>query len=154
MCVLSCSSCVQFFATLWTVACQTPPCMEFSKQEYWSELPFSFPGESPQSRDQTWVSRIAGRFFSIWATREALNYRLVSLSSSHFTRLMACHTFFNNGTFFKRWGYWTTLPASWEFYMQVKKQQLELDMEQWTGSKLGKKGIRQGCILSPCLFNL
>ena len=38
--------------------------------------------------------------------------------------------------------------------MQVKKQQLDLDMEQWTGSKLGKKGICQGCILSPCLFNL
>ena len=36
--------------------------------------------------------------------------------------------------------------------MQVKKQQLELDMEQQTGSKLGKK-IHQG-ILSPCLFNL
>ena len=35
--------------------------------------------------------------------------------------------------------------------MQVKKQQLELDMVQWTGSKLGKD---QGCILSPCLFNL
>ena len=33
--------------------------------------------------------------------------------------------------------------------MQVKKQQLEPDVEQWTGSKLGK-----GCILSPCLFNL
>ena len=33
--------------------------------------------------------------------------------------------------------------------MQVKKEQLELDMEQQTGSKLGK-----GCILSPCLFNL
>ena len=36
--------------------------------------------------------------------------------------------------------------------MQVKKQQLELDMEQQTGSKSGK-GVRQACILSPCLFN-
>ena len=36
--------------------------------------------------------------------------------------------------------------------MQVRKQQLELDMEQQTGSKIGK-GVRQGCILSPCLFN-
>ena len=35
-----------------------------------------------------------------------------------------------------------TLPASWEIYMQVKKQQLELDMEQWTGSKLGKEYIK------------
>ena len=38
--------------------------------------------------------------------------------------------------------------------MQVRKQQLELDMEQWTGSKLGKEYIGQGYILSPCLFNL
>ena len=37
--------------------------------------------------------------------------------------------------------------------MQVRKQQLELDMVQQTGSKIGK-GILQGCILSPCLFNL
>ena len=35
--------------------------------------------------------------------------------------------------------------------MQVRKQQLELDMEQQTDS-IGK-GVRQGCILSPCLFN-
>ena len=35
----------------------------------------------------------------------------------------------------KRWIYQTTLPASWETYMQVNKQQLELDMEQQTGSK-------------------
>ena len=37
--------------------------------------------------------------------------------------------------------------------MQVKKQQLELDMEQQTGSKSGKEYVCQGCILSPCLFN-
>ena len=38
--------------------------------------------------------------------------------------------------------------------MQVKKQQLELDMEFWTDwFKIGKK-VRQGCMLSPCLFNL
>ena len=37
--------------------------------------------------------------------------------------------------------------------MQVRKQQLELDMEQQTGFQIGK-GVCQGCILSPCLFNL
>ena len=36
--------------------------------------------------------------------------------------------------FWKRWEYQTTWPASWETYMQVRKQQLELDMEQQTGS--------------------
>ena len=36
--------------------------------------------------------------------------------------------------------------------MQVKKQQLEQDLKQWTGSKL--KGLCKGCILLPCLFNL
>ena len=36
--------------------------------------------------------------------------------------------------------------------MQARKQQLELDMEQQTGSQIGK-GVRQGCILSPCFFN-
>ena len=38
--------------------------------------------------------------------------------------------------------------------MQVKKQQLEPDMEQWTDWFQIGKGICQGCILSPCLFNL
>ena len=44
--------------------------------------------------------------------------------------------------FFKRWEYQTTWPASWEICMQVKKQQLELDMEQQNGSKLGKEYIK------------
>ena len=38
--------------------------------------------------------------------------------------------------------------------MQVRKQQLVLDLEQQTGSKSGKDLERQGCILSPCLFNV
>ena len=37
--------------------------------------------------------------------------------------------------------------------MQVKKQQLELDMKQWTWFQIGE-GVCQGCILSPCLFSL
>ena len=41
----------------------------------------------------------------------------------------------NYGKFFKRWEYQTTWPAPWEICMQVMKQQLELDMEQQTGSK-------------------
>ena len=48
----------------------------------------------------------------------------------------------NCGKFFKTWEYQTTLPASSETCMQVKKQQLELDMEQWTGSKLGKAYVK------------
>ena len=42
------------------------------------------------------------------------------------------------GKLLRRWEYQTTWPASWEICMQVKKQQLELDMEQWTGSISGK----------------
>ena len=38
--------------------------------------------------------------------------------------------------------YQTTLPASWEICMQVKKQQLEPDMEQHTGSKSGKEYVK------------
>ena len=38
-------------------------------------------------------------------------------------------------SYLKRWEYQTTWPASWETYMQVRKQQLELDMDQQTGSK-------------------
>ena len=48
----------------------------------------------------------------------------------------------NCGKFWKRWEFQTTWPASWEICIQVKKQQLEPDMEQWTGSKLGKEYVK------------
>ena len=46
------------------------------------------------------------------------------------------------GKFLKRWDYHTTWTAPWETCMHVKKQQLKLDLEQWTGSKLGKEYIK------------
>ena len=52
-----------------------------------------------------------------------------------------------------RWAYQTTLPASWETCVQVKKQQLELDMEQPTVLKLGKE-YAKAVLLSPWEFNL
>ena len=54
------------------------------------------------------------------------------------------------GKFWKRWEYQTTWPASWEICMQVKKEQLELDMEKQTGSKSGKEYVKA----VYCLFNL
>ena len=49
----------------WTVAHQAPLSMGFSRQEYWSGLPFPSPGESSQPRDRTQVSRIVGRYFNL-----------------------------------------------------------------------------------------
>ena len=57
------------------------------------------------------------------------------------------------GKFLKRWEYQDILPDSWKICMHVKNQQLELDMEQLTGSKLGKR-VYQGWILTTYLFNL
>ena len=48
----------------------------------------------------------------------------------------------NCGKFFKRWDYLATLPVSWKIWMQVKKKQLEPDMEQLTGYKLGREYVR------------
>ena len=56
--------------------------------------------------------------------------------------------------FWKRWEYQTIWPASWEICMQIKKQQLELDMEQQSSWFQIRKGVCQGCILSLCSLNL
>ena len=48
----------------------------------------------------------------------------------------------NCGKFWKRWEYQTTWPASWEICVQIKKQQLELYLEQQTGSKSGKEYVK------------
>ena len=51
--------------TPWTVACQAPLSMDFSRQEYWGGLPLSFPGDLPNPGVK---SHIMGRFFTTWAS--------------------------------------------------------------------------------------
>ena len=48
----------------------------------------------------------------------------------------------NSGKFLKRWEYQNTWPASWEICMQARKQQLEVDMEERTGSKEEKEYVK------------
>ena len=64
--------------------------------------------------------------------------RKTSISAIDYAKAFVWITI-NCGKFSKRWEYQTSWPASWEICMQVKKQQLELDMEQQTSSKLGKE---------------
>ena len=61
VCMLSCFSCVQLFATLWTVALQTPRSMGFSRQEYWSGLPCPPPGNlsNPGIKPRTHISCVS-----------------------------------------------------------------------------------------------
>ena len=105
-------------------------------------------GSSPP-RDWNFISCVSciGRWILYhWVTWEArlLIYNLLTPESSRKTSISALLTMpkplavwitINCGNFWKRWKYQTTWPASWETCMQVSKQQLELDMEQQTGSK-------------------
>ena len=65
---------VWLFATPWTVAQQAPLSMGFSRQEYWSGLPCPPPGDLPVPGIEPRSPRIAGGFFTSWATREAYCY--------------------------------------------------------------------------------
>ena len=58
----------------------------------------------------------------------------------------------NCGKFLKRWEYQITWPASWEICMQVRKQQLELGMEQQTGYKSGKEYVKAAYCLTAYLM--
>ena len=141
--------------------------MGFSRQEYWSILPFPSPVDHISSVLSTvtcpsWVAlHIMAHSFT-----KSMNIHIFKLDlekaeepeiklptstesskkqeSSRKTSISALLTMpkaltvwitINCGKFFKRGEYQTTWPASWETCMQVRKQQLELDMEQQTGSK-------------------
>ena len=73
--VLCCFSHVQLFETPWTVACQAPLPMGFSRQEYWSGLPFPSPGDLPDPGIEPASlssSALAGMFFTTSTTWEAV----------------------------------------------------------------------------------
>ena len=53
---------------------QAPPCMGFSRQEYWSRLPFPSPEDLPHPGIEPESTRIVGRCFTVWATREAFSF--------------------------------------------------------------------------------
>ena len=69
--VLSHFSCVWLFGTLWTVACQTPLSMGFSRKEYWSRLPCPSPGDLPNLGIEPALSALAAGFFTTSTTWEA-----------------------------------------------------------------------------------
>ena len=72
----------------------------------------------------------------LWIMEKARQFRKTSLSALlTMPKPLTVWITINCGKFWKRWEYQTTWPASWETYMQVGKQQLELDIEQQTGSK-------------------
>ena len=70
------------------------------------------------------------------------NSRKTSTSASLTTLKLWLWRSQQTGKFLKRWEYQTILFDSWKTCMGVKKQQLELDMEQLTGSKLGKEYVK------------
>ena len=57
-------SCVWLFATLWTIACQAPLFMQFSRQEYWNGLLFPSPGDLPNSGIEPTYPALADGFFT------------------------------------------------------------------------------------------
>ena len=74
VCVSSCFSCVQFCATLWTVAGQAPLSMGFFRQEYWSVFPCPSPGDLLHSGIQPtslMSPKLSGRYFTSGTTWEA-----------------------------------------------------------------------------------
>ena len=142
------------FATPWTIALQSPLSREFPRQEYWSgqgifqiqelnlclvhwqvgSLPLSHQG-SPYLG--CWPLLVIP-FVNIFSRSVDCLFimLIVSFTVQKLLRLSRSHLFvFAFGSF-------TTRPASWEICRQVKKQQLELEMKQQTGSKSGKEYVK------------
>ena len=76
-----------------------------------------------------------------WEKQESSRKTFISVSLT-MPKVLTVWITTNCEKFFKRWKYQTTWPAFWETCMQVKKQHLQWDMEQQTGSKSGRSSSR------------
>ena len=77
-----------------------------------------------------------------WIIEKAMEFhKNIYFYFTDYTKAFDCRSQ-QTGQFLRRWEYQVTLPASWEVYMFVKKQRLELDMEQQTSFKLGKEYVK------------
>ena len=75
--MLSRFTCIRLLVTLWTVAPQAPLSLGFSRQEYWSGLPFPSPGDLPDpgiEPESLMFPALAGRFFTTSATLDSCSY--------------------------------------------------------------------------------
>ena len=130
---------VQTTAQLHSSHTPVKQCWKFSKQGFNSTWTVNFQlfkmdlekAEEPEIKLPT----------SAGSSKKQENSRKTSAFALSRQSLWLCRSQ-QTGKFFKRRKYQTTLPASWEICMQVKKEQLELDMEQQTGSKLGKEHFK------------
>ena len=87
-----------------------------------------------------------------WIIEKASKFQKnIYFSFLGYAKAFDCVVTINCGKFWKRWEYQTTRPASWEICMPVKKQQLELDMEQQTCFKSGKEYVKAVYCHSACL---
>ena len=106
-CILSHFSCVRLFATPWTIALQAPLSMGFCRQEYWSGWPWNLPAVDLPNPGIESESPTAGRFFTIWATRErqmvmSKSERVVTKEKIRLTVAVSAEFFFSfNGP--SRW---------------------------------------------------
>ena len=121
--------------------------MGLSRQKFWSQLLL------PPLRESSEIRGIRDQILDIfWIIKKAREYQKKHLLLFYWLHqsLWLCRSQ-QTEKFFKRWEYQITLSASWEIYMQVKKQQLEHGTTHWF--QFGKK-VCQDYISSPCLFNL
>ena len=87
---------------------------------------------------------IRDQFASIhWIIEKAREFqKTIYFCFTEYTKAFDCMDHNKLWKILQEMGYQTTLPASWETCMQIKKQQVELDTEQRTGSKLGKEYVK------------